>query len=78
MGISIKLAGQCLSCDSPNIKDVAEDRMYTRGGVTMIVPRVPHEKCFNCGEKTFDKTSYDYIDNFFVRKKIIPYRKKNY
>ena len=56
MGVNIKLLGRCPSCDSSNIKDVIENRTYTnKDGKKFVIPKVPHEKCFACGERFFGK-----------------------
>lgn len=64
MGIAIKLLGKCPDCDSPKIKDVIEDRVYIKDGKKIVIPKVPHEKCFACGERFFGPESYEVIEPY--------------
>ena len=56
-------------CDSPEIREIIEDRTYEKEGEKVIVPNVPREKCFSCGEQFFDQTSFEVIETFFEDKK---------
>ncbi|HBQ20441.1 MAG: hypothetical protein A2Z91_04995 [Deltaproteobacteria bacterium GWA2_38_16] len=76
MGINIKLLGRCPDCDSPNIKDVIEDRPSFPGGKKIIIPNVPHEKCFDCGERSYDHNSMVYMEAFLAKKNLLPRVKK--
>lgn len=64
MLINRKHLTQCLSCDSPKIKYVIEDRVYIKDGKKIVIPKVPHEKCFSCGERFFGPDSYEVIEPF--------------
>ena len=60
---------QCPMCDSTNIKYIVEDRTYKKNGKKIIVPAVPREKCFSCGEQFFDQNSFEIIEAFFENTK---------
>ena len=64
----IKLT-RCPMCDSKKIREITEDRIYEKNGKKIIVPAVPREKCFSCGEQFFDQTSFEVIETFFENKK---------
>lgn len=56
-------------CDSKEIREVIEDRIYEKNGKKVTVPNVPREKCFSCGEQFFDQDSFEVIEAFFEGKK---------
>lgn len=65
----IKLS-QCPMCDSREIREIVEDRVYQKPGEkVVVVPNVPREKCFSCGEQFFDQDSFGVIEAFFEKKK---------
>jgi len=64
----IKLT-QCPMCESSEIREIIEDRVYEKNGRKIIVPSVPREKCFSCGEQFFDQGSFEVIESFFEDKK---------
>ena len=45
----IKLT-RCPMCHGKKIREIVEDRVYEKQGKKVIVPNVPREKCFSCGE----------------------------
>ncbi len=56
-------------CESCEIREIVEDRVYEKNGKKVIVPNVPREKCFSCGEQFFDQDSFEVIEAFFENKK---------
>ncbi|MBI4041636.1 MAG: YgiT-type zinc finger protein [Deltaproteobacteria bacterium] len=64
----IKLT-QCPMCGSSEIREIVEDRVYEKLGKKVVVPDVPREKCFSCGEQFFDQDSFEVIESFFGKNK---------
>ena len=64
---SLKLT-KCPFCNSSNFKEIIEDRVYEKQGKKVVVPNVPREKCFSCGEQFFGPVACQIIDDFFEKK----------
>jgi YgiT-type zinc finger domain-containing protein len=57
---------ECPMCESSEIRIIIEDRSYKKPGEKrVVVPNVPREKCFSCGEQFFDQDSFEVIESFF-------------
>lgn len=58
---------QCLTCDSPNINYVVENRIYDHAGKKIIVPNVPHEHCLDCDDRFFGPEACEILDFYLPR-----------
>ena len=68
MPLNRKQLTQCLSCGSKKIKHIVKDRTYfNKNGKKIVIPKIPHEKCFSCGERFFGSDSFDIIEPFLEK-----------
>lgn len=61
----------CPICESRNIKFVKNNIKFQTSKGRIIIPNVPRQKCFSCGEEFFDHHANLIIDKYRSKKKAL-------